>query len=155
MDETKTLHESLSVDEPVDEPTRSFSAPEIERFERHSESPFHGPQISWGSTLTLAIAWVASIAVLEAIAPAPDPTATLSGFEMFMTLGYTAALMVGAIGLALRQRIGVMAAIAGGGLFVLGSVSCWMGGHVGSWIAVQAVLGGVLMLLGTGVLRRG
>lgn len=111
-------------------------------------------RISWRSALTAAGAWILAIFVIDAVAPAPDPDAVLSGFEMLLTLGYTLALMVGAVGLAFRQRIGLLATVGAGGLFVAGSVSCWAGGHVGSWIAVQAMFGVAMMLLGTGLLRR-
>jgi len=149
VDHTKTSSRPAEVTAP-----RADPAPVIERFDRPARDGLRGAEISWRSALATAGVWLAAMLILDAVAPPADPDAVVSGFELSMTLAYTSALMVGAVGLALRQRIGVMATVAGGGLFVVGSVSCWMGGHVGSWIAVQAVLGTAMMLFGTGVLRR-
>lgn len=138
--------DTIPVVEVTETSPRSETAPRVDELT--------GGGVSWRSALTAAGTWILAIFVVDAMAPAPDPDAVMSALEMVLTLGYTAALMVGVFGLALRQRIGLQASVAAGGLFVAGSVSCWAGGHVGSWIAVQAMFGVAMMLLGTGLLRR-
>lgn len=145
MNETMTQQRPAGLDTPSAPVPHSFAQPAATVPEL---------RISWAGAAAAAVSWVATIAIVEAVAPPADPNAVLSAFEALLTLAFTTAILVAAVGLAMRQRLGVMATIVGGGVFVAGSVSCWMGGHVGSWITVQAVLGVTMMLVGGGVLRR-
>jgi hypothetical protein len=97
--------------------------------------------LSMGAVVALIAGWVGSIAVMEAIAPPSDPSVTLSAWDLTLSLLYTAGIMAGAVGLFARRRFGAVATIGGAGAMVLGSISCWAGGHVGSWILVQFVAG--------------
>ena len=107
-----------------------------------------------GSAMALVVGWIASIGVLEAIAPAADPNAVLSTWDLSLSLAYTVANMGPALGLLTRLRFGAMATILGGAAMVAGSISCWAGGHVGSWIMVQFVAGLALAGLSTVFLQR-
>ena len=106
--------------------------------------------LSTGATVALVIGWVASVAIMEAIAPPADPNVTLSAWDLSLSLLYTTGIIVGAVGLFARRRFGAVATIAGAAAMTLGSVSCWAGGHVGSWILVQFVAG--LALAGASVI---
>lgn len=100
-----------------------------------------GGRMTTGAVVALVVAWVAAIGVLEAIAPTADPNAVLSAWEISLSVLYTFAIMGAAVGLLSRVRFGAMASILGGGVMVAGSVTCWMGGHIGSWIMAQFVAG--------------
>lgn len=111
-------------------------------------------RITTGSSLALVAMWVASIGVLEAIAPTPAADAVLSTFDLTLSLVYTFAIMGAAIGLLSRLRFGAMSSIAGGAVLVTGSLWCWAGGHIGSWITVQFVAGLALAGLSAVFLQR-
>ncbi len=111
-------------------------------------------RMTLGSTLALVALWVAAIGILEAIAPTPDPDAVLSTWDLTLSLVYTFAIMGAAIGLLMRTRFGAMASVAGGAVMVTGSLWCWAGGHIGSWITVQFVAGLALAGLSTIFLQR-
>ncbi len=100
-----------------------------------------GGRMTAGSVVALVVAWVATIGVLEAIAPTPDPDTVLSAWDVTLSVLYTFAVMGAALGLLSRVRFGAMASILGGAVMVAGSISCWAGGHIGSWIMVQFVAG--------------
>lgn len=111
-------------------------------------------RIAGSVAVVVAASWVVVWAIVGAMAPTPDPDAVLNTFDVTMQVVFTLALLSAAFGLALRARLGVMASIAGGLVFMAGSISCWMGGHVGTWIAVQFVGGAALAGLSAVVLQR-
>ena len=97
-------------------------------------------RMSVGAAAALIVGWVASIGVLDAIAPAADPNVALTAWDLTLSLVYTIAVMGAAVGLFTGLRLGAMATIGGGVAMVAGSASCWavdtsvLGSWFSSWL---------------------
>jgi hypothetical protein len=113
-------------------------------------APSFETQIRPFAAIVAAAAWVFFIAVTEAVAPPPDPDAAPGALAVSISLVFTLALFGAIAGLAMRQRWGLWATAAGGGLLVFGSLVCFAGGHTGLTPLVQ--LGSGVGLASAGLL---
>ena len=91
----------------------------------------------------LGLAWTAVFAAAIVVEPAPaNPGAPEPLWAGILFLGLFAALGAMAAGLAHRQRLGLIASIAAGGLALVGTVMCPVSDHhssVGAWWYLQMV----------------
>lgn len=86
-------------------------------------------------------AWVAVLALALAVEPAPASGSTSEPvWAGVLAVAMVAALTATAVGLAGRQRTGLLASLAAAGLGLVGAVLCPASGHhasVGAWWYLQ------------------
>lgn len=103
--------------------------------------------------LAVCVSWIAVYAMAILLEPRPaDPAAPepLWAVLLFMTL--LGALGATCLGLARRQRLGLVASVAAAGLALGAAVMCPVSGHhaeAGSWWFLQ--MGGFASLMGLGL----
>lgn len=89
----------------------------------------------------MGIAWVVVLAAAVAVEPAPaSPDAPEPLWASLLFLGLLTALATTWAGLARRQRVGLVASAAAGGLALVATVMCPVSGHhggVGAWWYLQ------------------
>ncbi len=95
-----------------------------------------------------ALAWVASLVVLEIVAPAADPNAVMPGYAVLLSMAFTISLGWTLVGLVRHDRQGVWASMAGGGVMAIAAITCGLEGHTALWVPTQLALG--LGLVGLG-----
>lgn len=82
-------------------------------------------------------AWVVALVAASLLEPAPaDPNAPVPLWASLLGLATFAALGATAAGLARRQRFGLVASVAAGGLALFASVMCPVSDHhtsIGAW----------------------
>ena len=96
----------------------------------------------------LGLAWIAALTAAVALEPAPAADASEPLWASALFLAMMAALVGMAAGLARRQRLGLVAAAAAGGLALVAAVMCPVSGHhggVGAWWFLQ--MGGFTALV--------
>ena len=101
----------------------------------------------------LAGAWVILFGVSLAVEPTPDPAATPSALGVLLSTALLLAVMTTALGLALRERWALYASLAGGAVLTTAAATCFLTGHTGSWIGIQAACGLALVGLSRWSLR--
>ncbi len=112
------------------------------------------------SPAALAVGWIATLQLLYALEPAPARSGPSPTWAVALTIVSMVALAATAMGLAGRQRLGLVASMGAVGVFLVGAVMCPASGHhaaVGSWwygqLAALTVLGGA-SLAGLRLARR-
>ena len=100
--------------------------------------------------VALVAAWVAFLPLAYVLEPAPARAAAVPAWVVLLELAFTTALVAAAVGLAGRQRLGLVASVAGAGVALVAAVTCPLSGHhaaVGPWWYAQTAgflaLGGV------------
>lgn len=93
------------------------------------------------SILVVATAWAIGLGWLFAVTPAPDPAATPSALDALVQSVMLMSWIGVIIGLATRQRWGLVAGSIGGLVLAAGGVLCLLTGHTGFWIAIQIGVG--------------
>lgn len=93
--------------------------------------------------LALGLTWLTVFSVAVAVEPAPaSPDAPEPVWASLLFFAFLTTLAVTAGGLARRQRLGLVASVAAGGLALVATVMCPVSGHhpaVGAWWYVQMV----------------
>lgn len=115
--------------------------------------PLSYAQIRPFAAIVAGVAWIFFLGVGEAASPPPDPAVTPGTVAVLIELAFVTALMVSIAGLSMRQRWGLGATAAGGGILVLGSLYCVATGHPGLIALVQAIAGFGLAAVGVGLAR--
>ena len=106
------------------------------------------------SAVVAAVAWAVFVGVSFAVQPPPaDPTAPPSEFAALVSLLFSSALFASLVGLGARRRWGLATTLGGGVVMIGAAVSCYLGGHTGSWIAIQLAAGVGLAVTGAALLR--
>jgi hypothetical protein len=105
------------------------------------------------SILVVAAAWVIGLGWLLAVTPAPDPAATPSTSDALVQSVMLMSWIGVIVGLATRQRWGLVAGSIGGVVLAAGGVLCVLTGHTGFWIAIQIGVGIGLAVLSHRVSR--
>lgn len=102
--------------------------------------------------LAIAALWVASLYIVFSLAPAPtgDPSTT----AIWIGLAFELSILATLIGFAARQRWGLLASAAGGGVLLVGAALCSLGGHTGGWLVAQYVTGAVILGVSQATFRR-
>jgi hypothetical protein len=96
----------------------------------------------------IGVAWAVAYVVVGAVAPAADPNVQYTALDIALANLLLAGMALTVAGLTVRSVLAGAGAVLGGGVFAFGSITCWMTGHVGTWIAVQFTAGLALALLG-------
>ena len=99
-------------------------------------------RISAGWAYGLLAGWYGLFLVVQLIEPAPQTeTGLLAWIGAVMSVVFLGALVVTGIGLAVRQRWGLVASLGASGFLVADSIACPLTGHhqFGAFIVVQAV----------------
>jgi len=96
----------------------------------------------------IGLSWALAYVVIGAVAPETDPEAPLSALDLVLSNLLLVGMMLTVGGLTTRSNLAGAGAVLGGGVFAVGSVTCWATGHVGTWIAVQFAAGLALGLIG-------
>jgi hypothetical protein len=109
--------------------------------------------ISPTAAIAAAAAWIVFISLSFAVSPPPDPAAPPSAMAEVLSLLFTGSMLGAIAGLGARHRWGLLASIGGGLVMIVASISCYVGGHTGAWIAVQLAAGAGLALTSLGLLR--
>lgn len=97
--------------------------------------------IPTGVAAVLFAAWVAGLAWVFAITPAPDPTVPISTLDVVISLALYGSWGAVATGLAKRRRFGIAAGIVAGLMLAGAGLLCLATGHTGMWIAGQILAG--------------
>lgn len=91
----------------------------------------------------MGLSWVVVFAAAIAVEPAPaTPDAPEPVWASILFLGLLAALGAVGVGLARRQRLGLVASVAAGGMALIATVMCPVSGHhgtIGAWWYLQLV----------------
>jgi hypothetical protein len=85
--------------------------------------------------------WVAGLAWVFAVTPAPDPAVPITALDAVVSLALYGSWGAVAVGLARRQRLGITAGIVAGLMLAGAGLLCLATGHTGMWIAGQIVAG--------------
>jgi hypothetical protein len=99
-------------------------------------------RVSAGWAYGLLAGWYGLFLVVQLIEPPPQvTTGLLAWIGAIMSVVFLGALVVTGIGLALRQRWGLVASLGASGFLVADSIACPLTGHhqFGAFIVVQAV----------------
>ncbi len=107
---------------------------------RNATRSRHDP-ISGRVAAALLMAWVAGVAWVFAITPAPDPAAPIGTLDVLVSLALYGSWGAVVSGLARRRRMGINAGIVGGIMLAGAGLLCLATGHTGAWIAGQIVVG--------------
>lgn len=105
------------------------------------------------AAIAAAAAWIVFVSLSFAVQPPPDPAAPPSAMAEVLSLLFTGSMLAAIAGLGARHRWGLLASIGGGLVMIVASISCYVGGHTGAWIAVQLAAGAGLALTSLGLLR--
>ena len=97
--------------------------------------------VSGRSVMVVAAAWVLGLGWVFAVTPAPDPAATPSVLDALVQSVMLLSWIGVIVGLATRQRWGLVAGTIGGVVLAAGGVLCLVTGHTGFWIAIQIGVG--------------
>ncbi len=101
----------------------------------------------------VALTWVAGLWAVLSLAPPVDPNEPVSLLGILIGDLTLLALVAGAVGLGMRRRWGLAAALFGGGVLLFGAVACQLTGHSGTWLAAQYVAGASLAAFSWGGLK--
>jgi len=99
-------------------------------------------RISAGWAYGLLAGWYGLFLVVQLLQPEPEAhTGMLAWIGAIMGVVFLAALVFTGIGLALRQRWGLVASLGASGFLLADSIACPLTGHheFGAFIVVQAV----------------
>lgn len=99
-------------------------------------------RISAGWAYGLLAGWYGLFLVVQLIEPPPQTdTGLIAWIGAVMSVVFLGALVVTGIGLAVRQRWGLVASLGASGFLVADSIACPLTGHhqFGAFIVVQAV----------------
>lgn len=119
-------------------------APRTTRRERRLDD-----RISRSWSVGTTVAWVAGIALILLLEPAPADPETASVLSEIIGTVMAVGLSVTVLGLVARYRFGLAAAAATGGLMVAVSVACPLSGHhtFGAWwLGELAIVAGLTSL---------
>ena len=97
--------------------------------------------------ISLALAWVVFIPLAYVLEPSPATRGPAPGWAVILELAFITTLVVAGMGLARRQRMGLLASAGAAGLALAVSVMCPVSGHhaaTGAWWFAQ--MGGFLAL---------
>jgi len=100
------------------------------------------------SVAVVATAWVLGLGWVIAVTPSPDPAAAPSALDELVQSVMLLSWIAVIVGLATRQRWGLVAGTIGGVVLAAGGVLCFATGHTGFWIAIQIGVGVGLAALG-------
>ena len=93
------------------------------------------------SVAVVATAWVLGLGWVIAVTPSPDPAAAPSALDELVQSVMLLSWIAVIVGLATRQRWGLVAGTIGGVVLAAGGVLCLVTGHTGFWIAIQIGVG--------------
>lgn len=101
----------------------------------------------------VGVAWFGLLFLLDSIA-APVVDAAPSTTTLVLSAFFEVALLLTLGGLLTARKWGLLPSMAMGGLLMGGSVLCWIGGHTGSAILAQFVIGTGMLGVSREVFRR-
>jgi hypothetical protein len=132
-------------------------APQTERAPRPDTRSWLQDRVAPGWAFGLLAGWYGLFLLAQVLQPEPDAhDGLLAWIGAALAVVFVAALLVTAIGLAVRQRWGLVASLGTAGLLFADSIACPLTGHheLGAFVFVQAV--GAVALAGTSIraLRR-
>ena len=96
--------------------------------------------IPWAMAALTAVLWVMALTIAFSVQPATDPDAPLSTLAAMTGIALWSTLFIGGGLLAGRFRAGLLASGSASGVLLFGVTTCYLGGHTGSWLAVQGLL---------------
>jgi hypothetical protein len=114
-------------------------------------------RVSAGWAYGLLAGWYGLFLVVQLIEPPPQAEhGMLAWIGAVMSVVFLGALVVTGIGLAVRQRWGLVASLGASGFLVADSIACPLSGHheFGAFIVVQAVASVALAGASIRALRR-
>ena len=97
--------------------------------------------------VSLALAWVAFLPLARALEPSAARAEAAPWWALLLEVAFITTLIVAAMGLARRQRMGLLASAGAAGVALTAAVMCPVSGHhvaVGAWWFAQ--MGGFLAL---------
>ncbi len=145
------MPDNLQLEKPTIAPAVEVPAPAPTPPARLDLRP--GDRIPGVMALGVGLAWVVGLWAVFSLAPAPDPNEPASLLGIVLGEFLTLSLLAGAVGLGMRRRWGLAAALFGGGVLLFGGVACQLTGHTGTWLAAQYVAGGSLAAFSWGGLK--
>lgn len=118
-------------------------------------SPFArlGDRIPGVMAFGIGLAWIVMLQVMFSLAPPADPAAPPSLLGIVIGDLLLISLLTGAVGLGMRRRWGLLAALGGGAVLLFGAVACQLIGHSGAALVAQYAAGGALTAFSWGGLR--
>lgn len=96
--------------------------------------------IPWAMAAVTATLWAMALTIAFRVQPATDPDVALSTLAAVTGIALWSTLFIGGGLLAGRFRAGLLASGIASGILLFGVTTCYLGGHTGSWLAVQGVL---------------
>lgn len=96
---------------------------------------------SWLLPLVNAAAWVGLVSLVFAVAPPPDPDASIDAVGLILSEIFWLSALAAAVGVATRSRWAYALTAIGGAALLGGAIDCFAAGHTGVWIGVQALAG--------------
>ena len=120
---------------------RRSQTPESPAVVRPQRPPRADERIPATLAVGLGAAWVVLFGISLAVEPTPDPAATPSALGVLLSTALLFAVMTTGLGLAMRERWALYASLAGGLILTTAAATCFLTGHTGSWIAIQAASG--------------
>ena len=103
--------------------------------------------------VAVGVAWFGLLLLLDGIA-APVADAAPSTTTLVLSGLFEAAMLLTLGGMLTARKWGLLPSMAMGGLLMGGSVLCWIGGHTGSAILAQFVIGGGMLGVSREAFRR-
>ncbi len=111
-------------------------------------------QFGWTTSAIGVGAWIVFLGISSAVQPPPAaPAEPLPLSAVVVGLAFHLALLGAAVGFGMRRRYALWATAAGGLIMIGAAVMCYLGGHTGTWIAVQLASGVGLAATSTGLVR--
>ncbi len=92
-------------------------------------------------TIVTAIAWVGFVSLVFAVAPDPDPEATIGAVGLIISQVFWLSALGAAVGLMTRAPAAFMLTAIGGAALLAGAIDCYSAGHTEAWVGVQALAG--------------
>lgn len=136
--DTLTLDQSPDTSPGIALPVEQAPAPEPASPTRQSTSSIPGLL-----ALAMGALWVAMLATVEILAPAPaEEPDTLA---VAIGLIFEVVLLATIVGLASRRRWGLMASVGGGVILLGASALCSLEGHAAAWLTAQYLAGAVIL----------
>lgn len=95
------------------------------------------------------VAWVGFVSLVFAVAPDPDPNASIGVVGLIVSEIFWLSALGAAVGLATRARLAYALTAIGGIALLAGAIDCFAAGHTEAWVGVQALAGVGLAATGT------